>query len=204
MKISNSHENLADSQADDTVDQNIKIALTKGTEIYLKPPFSYISLIAMAIQASPYQQCTLNEIYEYLSEHFKFFRGEYQGWKNSIRHNLSLNDCFIKIPKGFGRIGKGHYWTMNENASFLFNEKCNRRRPRGFRQKLQSIERSSNFTLLSTPHNNGVTFYNYCDIPVHSDAQTNHIYSNSFYLSKNEWENYSNCMFCTNSCCNQF
>ncbi|VDP71768.1 unnamed protein product [Echinostoma caproni] len=65
-----------------------------------KPPFSYIALIAMAIQASPSKRCTLSEIYQYLYTQFAFFRGQYTGWKNSVRHNLSLNEVFIKLPKG--------------------------------------------------------------------------------------------------------
>jgi len=65
-----------------------------------KPPYSYIALIVMAIQSTPTKQCTLSEIYSYLQQRFSFFRGSYQGWKNSVRHNLSLNECFIKLPKG--------------------------------------------------------------------------------------------------------
>ena len=72
-----------------------------------KPPYSYIALIVMAIQASPTKRCTLSEIYQFLQQRFPFFRGTYQGWKNSVRHNLSLNECFIKLPKGIGRPGKG-------------------------------------------------------------------------------------------------
>lgn len=65
-----------------------------------KPPYSYIALIVMAIQNTPAKRCTLSEIYSYLQQRFSFFRGSYQGWKNSVRHNLSLNECFIKLPKG--------------------------------------------------------------------------------------------------------
>lgn len=54
----------------------------------------------MAIKASPSKRCTLSEIYQYLHTQFPFFRGQYTGWKNSVRHNLSLNEVFIKLPKG--------------------------------------------------------------------------------------------------------
>jgi forkhead box protein F len=49
-----------------------------------KPPYSYIALIVMAIQASPNKRCTLSEIYQFLQQRFPFFRGAYQGWKNFV------------------------------------------------------------------------------------------------------------------------
>ncbi|KAK4474509.1 hypothetical protein MN116_001657 [Schistosoma mekongi] len=103
-----------------------------------KPPYSYIALIAMAIKASPSKRCTLSEIYQYLHTQFPFFRGQYTGWKNSVRHNLSLNEVFIKLPKGMGRPGKGHYWTIDPAAEFMFQDGASRRRPRGFRRKCAS------------------------------------------------------------------
>lgn len=68
-----------------------------------------------------------------------FYSGTYQGWKNSVRHNLSLNECFIKLPKNIGRPGKGHYWTIDPASEFMFEEGSYRRRPRGFRRKCQSM-----------------------------------------------------------------
>lgn len=105
-----------------------------------KPPYSYIALIVMAIQNSPTKRLTLSEIYSFLQQRFPFFRGTYQGWKNSVRHNLSLNECFIKLPKGLGRPGKGHYWTIDPASEFMFEEGSFRRRPRGFRRKCQAMK----------------------------------------------------------------
>lgn len=108
-----------------------------------KPPYSYIALIVMAIQNSPAKRLTLSEIYNFLQQRFPFFRGPYQGWKNSVRHNLSLNECFIKLPKGLGRTGKGHYWTIEPSSEYMFEEGSFRRRPRGFRRKCQALKPSS-------------------------------------------------------------
>nr|CAD7431031.1 unnamed protein product [Timema monikensis] len=101
-----------------------------------KPPYSYIALIVMAIQSSPAKRLTLSEIYTAsLSS-----EAPNQGWKNSVRHNLSLNECFIKLPKGLGRPGKGHYWTIDPASEFMFEEGSFRRRPRGFRRKCQALK----------------------------------------------------------------
>ncbi|CAG9537577.1 unnamed protein product [Cercopithifilaria johnstoni] len=106
-----------------------------------KPPYSYIALIAMAIHAKPDRKATLTEIYSFLQSNFDFFRGEYNGWKNSIRHNLSLNECFIKLPKSSGgRSGKGHQWTIDQNCEFLFEEGSYRRRPRGYKARVRNCD----------------------------------------------------------------
>nr|XP_060630724.1 forkhead box protein F2 [Anolis sagrei ordinatus] len=108
-----------------------------------KPPYSYIALIVMAIQSAPSKRLTLSEIYQFLQARFPFFRGAYTGWKNSVRHNLSLNECFVKLPKGLGRPGKGHYWTLDPASEFMFEEGSFRRRPRGFRRKCQALKPTS-------------------------------------------------------------
>lgn len=94
----------------------------------------------MAIQSSPSKRATLSEIYLFLRVTFPFFRGPYQGWKNSVRHNFSLNECFIKLPKSLGRPGKGHFWTIDPGCELMFEEGSFRRRPRGFRRKCQAMK----------------------------------------------------------------
>ncbi|XP_012731115.2 forkhead box protein Q1a [Fundulus heteroclitus] len=94
-----------------------------------KPPLSYIALIAMAIRDSPSGRLTLAEINDYLMKKFPFFRGSYTGWRNSVRHNLSLNDCFLKVLRDPSRPwGKDNYWMLNPNSEYTFADGVFQRR----------------------------------------------------------------------------
>ncbi|XP_066480558.1 forkhead box protein Q1 [Tiliqua scincoides] len=94
-----------------------------------KPPYSYIALIAMAIRDSAGGRLTLAEINDYLMGRFPFFRGAYTGWRNSVRHNLSLNDCFVKVLRDPARPwGKDNYWMLNPSSEYTFADGVFRRR----------------------------------------------------------------------------
>lgn len=102
-----------------------------------KPPFSYIALIAMAIRDSSTGRLTLAEINDYLMKKFPFFRGSYTGWRNSVRHNLSLNDCFIKVLRDPSRPwGKDNYWMLNPQSEYTFADGVFRRRRKRINKKL--------------------------------------------------------------------
>ncbi|XP_066979388.1 forkhead box protein A2-B-like [Macrobrachium rosenbergii] len=98
-----------------------------------KPPYSYISLTAMAIWNSPEKMCTLAEIYKFIMDNFPYYRKNTQRWQNSLRHNLSFNDCFIKIPRRPDRPGKGAYWTLHPSAMNMFENGSFLRRRKRFK-----------------------------------------------------------------------
>lgn len=96
-----------------------------------KPPYSYIALTAMAILSSSERMLPLADIYRYIMERFPYYRKNTQRWQNSLRHNLSFNDCFLKVPRRPDRPGKGAYWTLHPNAINMFeNGSLLRRRKR--------------------------------------------------------------------------
>ncbi|XP_066559363.1 forkhead box protein P4 isoform X2 [Amia ocellicauda] len=87
--------------------------LAQNHEFYknadVRPPFTYASLIRHAILEAPDRQLTLNEIYNWFTRMFAYFRRNTATWKNAVRHNLSLHKCFVRVENV-----KGAVWTVDE------------------------------------------------------------------------------------------
>ncbi|XP_062310639.1 forkhead box protein B2 [Osmerus eperlanus] len=111
-----------------------------------KPPYSYISLTAMAIQNSVEKMLPLSDIYKFIMDRFPYYRENTQRWQNSLRHNLSFNDCFIKIPRRPDQPGKGSFWALHPDCGDMFENGSFLRRRKRFK-----LLRSEHMTCKSSP-----------------------------------------------------
>lgn len=70
-----------------------------------KPPYSFSSLIFMAIEDSPNKRLPVKDIYEWIENNFPYYRSATGGWRNSVRHNLSLSKSFRRIQRDKNQVG---------------------------------------------------------------------------------------------------
>nr|XP_023678419.1 forkhead box protein K2 [Paramormyrops kingsleyae] len=130
-----------------------------------KPPYSYAQLIVQAITMAQDKQLTLNGIYTHITKNYPYYRTADKGWQNSIRHNLSLNRYFIKVPRSQEEPGKGSFWRIDPaSENKLIEQAFRKRRPRGvpcFRTPLgplssRSAPASPNHSGVLSAHSSGV------------------------------------------------
>ncbi|CDK26149.1 unnamed protein product [Kuraishia capsulata CBS 1993] len=97
--------------------------LSKDEAKDIKPPYSYATMITQAILSNPDGILSLSQIYDWISTRYAYYRHSNQGWQNSIRHNLSLNKAFEKVPRRPTEPGKGMKWQISESYKQEFLKK---------------------------------------------------------------------------------
>ncbi|CCE63023.1 hypothetical protein TPHA_0D03900 [Tetrapisispora phaffii CBS 4417] len=139
-KKQKSESNTTRSNGNLTLDELIESLAIRNSreELHTKPPYSYATLISLAILQSQDGKLTLAQIYNWISVHFTYYKQKDSGWQNSIRHNLSLNEAFIKTTKADD--GKGHYWELKPGYETKFFKNENRSVEQ-VKAKLQEMEK---------------------------------------------------------------
>ncbi|XP_071108020.1 forkhead box protein D5-C-like [Haliotis cracherodii] len=107
----------------------------------VKPTHSYIALISMAILSTEGKKMLLSDIYSYIMDNFPYYNNKDKAWRNSIRHNLSLNECFVK--SGRADNGKGNYWSIHPACIDDFSRGDFRRRQARRRARKNSLSRDT-------------------------------------------------------------
>ena len=114
-KSANAYPQALDFTSDLSHDENRNV----------KPPHSYATMITQAILSAPEGVISLADIYRYISSNYAYYRFAKSGWQNSIRHNLSLNKAFEKVPRRPNEPGKGMKWRISESYQQEFLNKWN-------------------------------------------------------------------------------
>ncbi|XP_061142160.1 forkhead box protein N2-like isoform X1 [Syngnathus typhle] len=97
-----------------------KVTLPQTREEYIrdpasaKPPYSFSSLIFMAIEDSTDKRLPVKDIYGWIVDKFPYYKTASAGWRNSVRHNLSLSKSFCRMDRDKSQsAGKGSLWRVN-------------------------------------------------------------------------------------------
>ena len=99
-----------------------------------KPQYSYPALIAMAISESPYKMLSSGEIGDHILRAFPYFKRNELSFRKSVRRNLSLDECFVKVPQEYGPSVHRNLWKLHPASAEMFQRGSVRRKYRFLHQ----------------------------------------------------------------------
>ncbi|KAI8926737.1 hypothetical protein BC831DRAFT_382348, partial [Entophlyctis helioformis] len=88
----------------------------KAKHNFVRPELSYMELIVEAIEGSSSGMMSLQEIYEFIKARYPYYAHTQGTWQNSIRHNLSVQRLFEKVPRPPMQPGKGGMWKIDKSV----------------------------------------------------------------------------------------
>ena len=80
---------------------------------------SYTEMIAKVILSDTSTAKTLQDIYRTMEQSHPFLQQRGRSWKNSVRHTLSFNECFLKVPREDS--GQRCNWTVHPRYLHRFS-----------------------------------------------------------------------------------
>ncbi|XP_010609852.1 forkhead box protein M1 isoform X1 [Fukomys damarensis] len=108
-------ENCHLEQSQVKVEEPLGASTSWQDSVSERPPYSYMAMIQFAINSTERKRMTLKDIYTWIEDHFPYFKHIAKpGWKNSIRHNLSLHDMFVRETSANGKVS---FWTIHPSAN---------------------------------------------------------------------------------------
>lgn len=113
------------------------------TTLGKKPPYSFPCLIGLALRSGETGRMSVSQIYDHITSLFPYFRSAKAGWKNSVRHNLSLNKIFCKLERLDSEAGKGAMWGITENMKEQLDRdilQCQQRYPQKIAEAMKEPE----------------------------------------------------------------
>ncbi len=102
--------------------------VTSGGDL-VKPDMPYIELIGQALLDAPDCSLVLGDIYQWIMDRHDYYKYTNNSWRSSIRHNLSVNECFVKGKRT--KSGRGVCWSIHPSCINSFqNGDFDRRKAR--------------------------------------------------------------------------
>ena len=109
-------DNQTDSLSPKTPPLNLEPKITHHPPCGVrKPQLSYAQMIAEALMQAEDRMLPLCKIYTYINHKYPYFHMGIDSWKNAIRHTLTINPSFQKVPRPNNE-GRGKFWTVEDGA----------------------------------------------------------------------------------------